>query len=84
MYKLITTKNCSKCDNVKRFINTNNLNIIFEDIKDEMLEIFRNTGVRSYPILINDRGTNGFTIIENGEQVGYYLAENIDKFRGVK
>ena len=84
MYKLIITENCSKCDRAKRFINTNNLNIIFEDIKDEMLETFRNTGVRSYPILINDRGTNGFTIIENGEQVGYYLAENIDKFRGVK
>ena len=41
-----------------------------------------NTGVRSYPILINDCGTNGFTIIENGEQVGYYLAENMEKFRG--
>lgn len=63
MYKLITIKNCSKCDNVKRFINANNLNIIFENIKDEMIEIFRNAGVRSYPILINDRGTNGFKII---------------------
>lgn len=82
MYKLIITKNCRNCDKAKRFITANNLNIIFEDIKDEMLETFRNAGVRSYPILINDRGTNGFTIIENGEQVGYYLAENIEKFRG--
>lgn len=81
MYKLIITKNCSNCDKAKRFINANNLNIIFENIKDEMLETFRNAGVRSYPILINDRGSDGFTIIENGEQVGYYLAENMEKFR---
>ena len=57
------------------------INRIFEDIKYEMLETFRNAGVRSYPILINDRGTNGFMIIENGEQVGYYLAKNMKKFR---
>lgn len=81
MYRLIITKNCSNCDKAKRFINANKLNIIFEDIKDEMLETFRNAGVRSYPILIDDRGINGFTIIENGEQVGYYLAENMEKFR---
>ena len=81
MYKLIITENCSKCDRAKSFINVNNLNIIFENVKDEMLETFRNAGVRSYPILINDRGSDGFTIIENGEQVGYYLAENIKKFR---
>lgn len=83
MYKLITSKNCSNCDKAKRFINNNNLNIIFENVKDEMLETFRNAGVRSYPILINDRGSDGFTIIENGEQVGYYLAENMEKFRGM-
>ena len=47
-----------------------------------MLQTFSNSGVRCYPILINDRGTNGFTIIENGEQVVYYLADNMEKFRG--
>ena len=50
MYKLIITKNCSNCDKAKKFINANNLNIIFEDIKDEDVEDFK---IEEYTNFIN-------------------------------
>lgn len=81
MYVLLTKENCINCKNAEKFIKNNNLKIEFGEAEEDFIDILRQNGIRSYPILIEDNKTEGFIILENGEKVGYYLAENIEKFK---
>lgn len=81
MYKLLTTNNCSNCERVKSFIKNNKLNITIEDTSEEYLDVLIRAGAQSYPVLIDDNGENGFSILSNGIESGTYLATNMEKFK---
>lgn len=80
-YILMATENCAECRRVKKFISGNNLNILTGEPDEKMIAIFRRAGIRTFPVLIDDNGSDGFVIMAKGSEAGGYIAENIKKFR---
>lgn len=82
MHILLTTENCSECKKVENLIKKEGLKIKFGEADEETLEIFRAEGIRSFPVLVEVKGEKeGFEVLENGKKTGYYIVENLNKFR---
>ena len=76
-YTLYTTDNCNICDRAKSLIQRQELNIEIKKATMEEIKGFRAKKILSFPVLTDDNGE----IISFGLQAGYYIAENIGKFK---
>ena len=76
-YILYTTNNCNVCDRAKSLIQRQELNIEIKKATEEEVKEFRSKKILSFPVLTDETGE----IINFGLQAGYYIAENIAKFK---
>ena len=76
-YTLYTTDNCNICDRAKSLIQRQELNIEIKKATMEEMKEFRAKKILSFPVLTDETGE----IISFGLQAGYYIAENIAKFK---
>ena len=76
-YILYTTDNCNVCDRAKSLIQRQELNIEIKKATEEEVKEFRSKKILSFPVLKDESGE----IISFGLQAGYYIAENIAKFK---
>lgn len=76
-YTLYTTNNCNVCDRAKSLIQKQELNIEIKKATEEEVKEFRSKKILSFPVLKDESGE----IISFGLQAGYYIAENIAKFK---
>nr|DAX72011.1 MAG TPA: hypothetical protein [Caudoviricetes sp.] len=76
-YTLYTTDNCNICDRAKSLIQRQELNIEIKKTTEEEVKEFRTKKILSFPVLTDETGE----IISFGLQTGYYIAENIAKFK---
>ena len=76
-YILYTTDNCNVCDRAKSLIQKQELNIEVRKATIEEIKEFRSKKILSFPVLTDGSGE----IISFGLQAGYYIAENIAKFK---
>lgn len=76
-YTLYTTDNCNICDRAKSLIQRQELNIEIKKATEEEVKEFRAKKILSFPVLTD----HNFNIISFGLQAGYYIAENILKFK---
>lgn len=82
MFKLLTKKNCIECERVKKLISSRKLNISIEKAEDDTVDMLRQAGVRSFPVLIEERGEKqGFTVLESGSNTGYFINDNAEEFK---
>lgn len=76
-YTLYITDNCNICDRAKSLIQKQELNVEIKKATEEEIKGFRKQKVLSFPVLTDENGE----IISFGLQAGYYIAENIPKFK---
>lgn len=76
-YILYTTDNCNICNRAKSLIQRQELNIEVRKAAMEEIKDFRAKKIFSFPVLTDETGE----IISFGLQAGYYIAENIAKFK---
>ena len=65
------------CDREKSLIQMQELNIEIKKATEEEIKGFRIKKILSFPVLKDESGE----IISFGLQAGYYIAENIAKFK---
>ena len=76
-YTLYTTDNCNICDRAKSLIQRQELNIEVRKATEEEIKGFRAKKILSFPVLTD----YNFNVISFGAKAGYYIAENIAKFK---
>ncbi len=76
-YILFVTKNCGTCKRVKNLIRKMNLDIEVKRAGEEEINEFRKQKVLSFPVLAD----SNLNVIAHGTAAGYYIAENISKFK---